>query len=158
MHPKVISRHGFRGNRQQGRTGRMVRICGVPTTLNVHRNRGGQQLCFLRVLACISRLSYNINWHKNRGRRWARFSGKRKSIQSVRTCKEFKGSYCHKLWVHFSRYCDIFQGICIARFFVQSWKNFGQKFQGQSVHHLFRDSRQISYSVRKLFQTVLVLC
>jgi hypothetical protein len=137
----------------------MVRICGVPTTLNVHRNRGGQQLCFLRVLARISRLSYNINWHKNRGRSRARFSGKRKSIQSVRTCKEFKGSYCHKLWVHFSRYCDVFQGICIARFSVQSWKNFGQKFQGQSVHHLFPGQ---PYSVRisgtkieKLFETVL---
>jgi hypothetical protein len=59
----------------------------------------------------------------------------------------------------FSRYCDEFQGICIARFFVQSWKNFGQKFQGQSVHHLFLGQ---SYTVRisgtkieKLFQTVL---
>jgi hypothetical protein len=52
--------HGFRGSRQQGRTGRTVRISEGRTTINVHRNRGGQQLCFLRVLACFSRLSYNI--------------------------------------------------------------------------------------------------
>jgi hypothetical protein len=33
----------------------------------VHRNWGGQQLQFLRVLACIPRLPYNICWHRNWG-------------------------------------------------------------------------------------------
>jgi hypothetical protein len=59
-HPKANNRHGFRGNRQQGRTCRMVRISRGRTALNVHRNRGRQQLCFLRVLAHISMLSYSI--------------------------------------------------------------------------------------------------
>jgi hypothetical protein len=144
-HPKAKSRHGFQGSRQQGRTGRTVRISRGRTALNVHRNRGGQQLCFLRVLARISRLSYNINWHRNRGRSWARFSGHRKSVQSVRTCTEFKGPYCHKFWAHFSRYWHVFQGIYTAGFSVQSWQNFGHKFRGQSVQHLLLGQ---SYSVR----------
>jgi hypothetical protein len=52
--------HEFRGSRQQGRTGRTVRISEGRTAINVHRNQGGQQLCFLRVLARFSRLSYSI--------------------------------------------------------------------------------------------------
>ena len=52
--------HGFRGNIQQGITGRTVRISEGRTPINVHRNRGGKKLCFLRVLACFSRLSYSI--------------------------------------------------------------------------------------------------
>ena len=35
--------------------------------LNVQKNWGGQQLQFLRVLACFSRLPYNICWHRNWG-------------------------------------------------------------------------------------------
>ena len=121
----------------------MVRICGVPTTLNVHRNRGGQQLCFLRVLARISRLSYNINWHKNRGRSRARFSGKRKSIQSVRTCKEFKGSYCHKLWVHFSRYCDVFKAFVLLGFSYSVGRILGKNFKDSPYIIYSRDSRTV---------------
>ena len=60
-------KYGFQGSRQQGRTGCTVRICGGHIAFNVHRNRGGQQLQFLRVLTCIPRLSYNIYWHRNRG-------------------------------------------------------------------------------------------
>jgi hypothetical protein len=52
--------HRFRGSRQQGRTSRIVWISEGCTSINVHRNRGGQQLCFLRVLARFSRLPYNI--------------------------------------------------------------------------------------------------
>jgi hypothetical protein len=34
--------HGFRGSRQQGRTGHTVWISEDHTSINVHRNRGGQ--------------------------------------------------------------------------------------------------------------------
>jgi hypothetical protein len=52
--------HGFQGSRQQGRIGCTVWISEGCTSINVHRNRGGQQMCVMRVLACFSRLSYNI--------------------------------------------------------------------------------------------------
>jgi len=115
-HPKADSRHGFRGIRQQGRTGRMVQISRGRTPLNVHINRGGQQLCFLRVLARTSRLSYNINWQKNQGRSWARFFGQRKSIQ----CVSIMGAF-FKVLACFSRhlYCWVFCTV-LAEFWAQT--------------------------------------
>jgi hypothetical protein len=36
------------------------------------------------------------------------FSWQRKSIQSIWTCIEVKGPYCHKFWAHFSEYWHVF--------------------------------------------------
>jgi hypothetical protein len=60
MHPKAKSSTDFEAADNKEEQAVPYGFLRGRTTINVHRNRGGQQLCFLRVLACISRLSYNI--------------------------------------------------------------------------------------------------
>jgi hypothetical protein len=104
MHPKAKNWHSFQGNREQGRIGRTVRICGGRTTFNVHKNRGGQQLKFLRILARIPRLPYSIYWHKNRSN----------------CCNKFLSVFSYSLARILRVVQHILQGVVHAGYSVQS--------------------------------------
>jgi hypothetical protein len=92
-------RHASQGNKQAQITRQQTTINISPystdlrgrTTFIVHSFRGEQQHEFLEILACIPRLSYSAFQAQKSRKVLGTFSGQRKSVQSVRTCTEFKG-------------------------------------------------------------------
>jgi hypothetical protein len=81
--------------------------------------------------------------HINRGRCWARFSGQRKSIQSVRTCTEFEGHTVTNSGHIFQGIWHVFQSIVLLSISVQLQQKFGMQIEDSPYSILCWDNRTV---------------
>jgi hypothetical protein len=121
----------------------MVRICGVPTTLNVHRNRGEQQLCFLRVLARISRLRTTLIGTKIEEGAGHDFLGNEKPYSPYGHAKNSRGRTVINYGCIFQGIVTFFKAFVLLGFSYSLGRIFGKNFKDSPYITDSWDSRTV---------------